>query len=272
MANSYTKARLVAEIAASVKLSKADVMRVLDNLTDLAYREAVNGFVVPGICKLKVIDKKASKRRNPITGQTLLIGERKSLKIVALKKAKTAIAPNTNVVVQVMDAVPAPAPASEKQQEPPAEAPAAPGAAAPSLPPLAGEEGQIIFPCPECGSMLAASPRMAGQDGDCPFCGGKTHVPDRTADVARESAPKSLKTESLSDFVLFVCRACGQEIEAPIDMIGMDAECPTCGSKFTVPMSSAGTGEQPSGTPEEDGAPRKNRSSMTIRIDLSDLE
>lgn len=271
MANSYTKARLIAEIAASVKLSKADVTRVLDSLTELAYREAVNGFVVPGICKLKVIDKKASKRRNPITGQTLLIGERKSLKIVALKKAKSAIAPNPNVLVQVLDAPP-PAPVPEKQQEAPAEPSAVPPATAPSLPPLSGEEGQIIFPCPECGSMLAASPRMAGQDGDCPFCGGKTHVPDRTADVAPESAAKSLKTESLSDFVLFVCRACGQEIEAPIDMIGMDAECPTCGSKFTVPMSSAATGEQPAASPEEDGAPRKNRSSMTIRIDLSDLE
>lgn len=271
MADSYTKAKLITEIATSVKLSKADVGRVLDTLTDIAYREAVNGFVVPGICKLKVIQKKASKRRNPVTGQTLLIGERKSLKIVALKKAKSTIAPNTDVVVQVIDTPPVP-PAAEKKLESTTEPSTAPAAAGTALPSVANEEGQIVFPCPECGSMLAASPKMAGQDGECPFCGGKTHVPDRKADVTQESAAKPLKTDSLSDFVLYVCRACGQEIEAPVDMIGMDAECPTCGTKFTVPIGSATTAEPSAPTPDAEAAPKVNRSSMTIRIDLSDLE
>ena len=120
--------------------------------------------------------------------------------------------------------------------------------------------------------MLAASPKMAGQNGECPFCGGKTHIPDRKTEVPQETAPKSLSSASLSDFVLYVCHACGQEIEAPIDMIGMDAECPTCGTKFTVPIGSTPAAEPAPPTDGEEAAPKVNRSSMTIRIDLSDLE
>lgn len=283
MADSFTKAKLITEIAAKVKLSKADVGRVLETLTELAYREAANGFVVPGICKLKVIAKKASRRRNPVTGQTLLIGERKALKIVALKKAKTAVAPNTGVVVQVLEPaetpVVEPAPAATApvpEPAPPVPAPGPiPAPATPSFPTAMGEEGQIVFPCPECGSMLAASPKMAGQDGECPFCNAKTSIPDRKTDAGpeKQGAPaRTHHTSPVSDFVLFVCRACGQEIEAPVDMIGMEAECPTCGTNLTVPIANAASAGTNDTQPPGKEAPKVNRSSMTIRIDLSDLE
>lgn len=280
-AGSYTKAKLVAELAAASSLTKASVGRVLDRFTEIAYREAVNGFVVPGICKLKVVRKKASRRRNPVTGRMFLIGERNGLKVVPLKRAKTAIVPNTGVVVQLL--------AEEEPQvqviEDPVAAspapggavptPAAPSPAAPASPLVNGEEGQIVFPCSECGSMLAAPPKMAGQQGECPFCGAGTRIPNRTQDVTKPE--KQVVSGAgggamVSDFILFVCRACGQEIEAPADMVGMSIECPTCATSLVVPIASGGT--EPAPMPEVKTPEEKtpNRSSMTIRIDLSDLE
>lgn len=267
MAESLTKTKLMAEIAATVKLTKADVGRVLDQLAAIAYREAVNGFVIPGLCKLKVVRKKASRRRNPITGQTLLIGERSALKIVALKKAKTAIAPNTGVVVQVLDVAPL--------------GPVSPPPASPSRPPVPpSEEGQILFSCGECGSMLAATPKEAGKQGECPFCSAKMVVPSRSQDTLTHKSVGATKAEGTQagalGFLLFVCRACGQEIEAPSDMIGMDVECPTCGTALTVPLVESVPAAPASGQDPVPGVaanePKGNRSSMTIRIDLSDLQ
>jgi nucleoid DNA-binding protein/DNA-directed RNA polymerase subunit RPC12/RpoP len=290
MAESYTKAKLIAELAATTTVSKAAIGRLLDKYTEIAYREAPNGFVVPGVCKLKVVKKKACKRRNPITGQVFLIGERDALKVVPLKKAKTAIVPNKNVVIQRLEE---PAPEVEVLVEPEVAPPAttlapagegaagaAPAAAAgsvreavPSLP-AAHEEGQVVFPCSECGSMLSAPPSMAGQMGECPFCGAGTPIPNRQPEAVKPEhqtvgAPSAA---SVSDFILFVCRACGQEIEAPADMVGMNVECPTCATSLTVPIS--GGGKAPGQTQEiaTESEPQKTRSSMTIRIDLSDLE
>lgn len=284
MAESYTKAKLIAELSASGKLTKADAGRLLDQLAAIAYREAVNGFVMPGICKLKVIEKKASRRRNPITGQTILIGERKALKIVPLKRAKTAIVPNTDVVVQILEATTTSVVAVEPHgtevltptSAQPPENTAAPRTAPEPTPHTAspeGEEGQIVFPCGECGSLLAATPKMAGQNGECPFCKAQTVIPLRNPSATPSGKIPATGPASLAksiDFVLFICRSCGQEIEAPTDMIGLDVECPTCGTGLTVPLLESPKSQIQPGlnTPDPKGA----RSSMTIRIDLSDLE
>jgi len=272
----YTKSSLISELAASNKLSKAAVGRLLDQMAHIAYREAANGFVVPGLCKLKVVTRKASRHRNPFTGKLLVIGERLALKIVPLKKAKTAITPNTGVSVDIIDDLqplaippqPPPAPAAP----PPAAAPVPPAAAPSSLP--GGEEGQIVFPCPECGSMIAAPAKTAGQQGECPFCKAGLTVPRQSAPPKAEKQvltdPAAATPPSLADFITFVCKACGQEIEAPVDMVGMAVECPTCGTGLTVPVASA-----PKPPPVPRSAPggdkKEGLASMTIRIDLSDL-
>jgi len=42
--------------------------------------------------------------------------------------------------------------------------------------------------------------------------------------------------------ISFRCASCGQEIEAPNDMAGTQAECPTCGNAIEVPyISEPGT-------------------------------
>jgi nucleoid DNA-binding protein/DNA-directed RNA polymerase subunit RPC12/RpoP len=281
MGESFTKAKLVAEIAEKANLSKAAVGRVLDYFTEIAYREAPNGFVIPGIAKLKVVTKKASRRRNPFTGQTLLIGERQALKVVPLKRAKNAIAPNENVLVQILDtpvATPTtPADTSTTAEQPsaiPAPQQPSPSAAPPSAPP-AREDGQIVFTCSECGSMLAAPPSAAGQNGECPFCKAQNKIPERQPDAAANKTIHShTAASSLSEFILFVCRACSQEIEAPADMVGMNVECPTCGTGLTVPLAESAkkTTTNLSNLATGSSEPTKNRSSMTIRIDLSDLE
>jgi len=288
MTESYTKAKLVTELAGLTTLSKAAVGRVLDCLTEIAYREAANGFVVPGICKLKVVRKKAARRRNPVTGKLFLIGERLGLKMLPLKKAKAAITPNTDVVVQMLEE---PAPdvildgsSAATQTVPDAQAPvgaaklpeASSSVSASTTVLAGGEDGQIVFPCSECGSMLAAVPKTAGQTGECPFCNAKTTIPSRQPEAAK---PEKQVLDghgggaAVSDFILFVCRACGQEIEAPSDMVGMNVECPLCSTSLTVPIagSEPASGDAGKTKPEPMDA-AVNRSSMTIRIDLSDLE
>jgi DNA-directed RNA polymerase subunit RPC12/RpoP/nucleoid DNA-binding protein len=286
MKDTYTKQKLIAEIVGATAVSKAEVMAVLGQLARIAYREAANGFVVPGICKLKVITKKACRRRNPITGQILLIGERRAVKIVPLKKAKDIIAPNAGVGVQVLDAPPpaapeileeagaAPAPpAATSSPVTPPPPPSRPRDAVPEKPVEKSADGQIVFSCPECSTILSSPPDSSGRKGECPFCKGSIVVPAcRTDDQPqRKAIAGDAPPQSLSDFILFSCRACGQQIEAPADMVGMDVECPTCGTKLTVPIAETG---KPVVTQPAAPAPQKptiDRSAMTIRINLSEL-
>ncbi len=103
---------------------------------------------------------------------------------------------------------------------------------------------------------------------------------------AEEVPPANEDSEISSDGeISFFCSTCGQEIIAPGDAAGCEAECPTCGALLTVPSQSvqgstcATQGEESkkeviSSEDVEDLNPEvlKNR---TIRIDammLSDLE
>ncbi|MDD4870855.1 MAG: hypothetical protein PHR77_09870, partial [Kiritimatiellae bacterium] len=132
-----------------------------------------------------------------------------------------------------------------------------------------------------CGTMLAAPPASAGSMCTCPFCSIRNLIPSRKKDsesAASAKAGTGKKPEIPSktagtDFIIFVCQTCGQEIEAPIDMMGMDASCPTCASSLHVPASfTAEASNEPVAKPAIQQAPSANMSSMTIRIDLSDLE
>lgn len=59
---------------------------------------------------------------------------------------------------------------------------------------------------------------------------------------APEQPPASAPTVNPDQPISFRCPRCGQEIEAPGDMVGIEAECPTCGNIVTVPaVSESGT-------------------------------
>ncbi|OGV68234.1 MAG: hypothetical protein A2283_10265 [Lentisphaerae bacterium RIFOXYA12_FULL_48_11] len=316
MSKSLSKNALIAEIAAATNLDKSEVADVLNKLTEITYREAINGFVIPGICKLKVVTKKASRCRNPATGQMLLIGERQILKAIPISKAKEIITPKIENLIQVIADAPPPVekkPTEEKkpvEEQPKNESvvhkmpegavpPSFPDLPATSLatpteklePPssqpdsssslsLGGDGGQIVFNCISCGTMLAAPPTSAGSTCTCPFCSVMNLIPSRKTDSGSTAGTKSdtdKKSEAPpktgADFVTFVCQTCGQEIEAPIDMMGMDATCPTCASSLHVPASfTAEAPDEPVAKPAVQPVPGTNMSSMTIRIDLSDLE
>ena len=105
------------------------------------------------------------------------------------------------------------------------------------------------------------------------------------AEVAAAPEPEPApEEEPQADAISFKCPGCGQEIEAPLDAIGLDAECPMCGNIVVVPAKSEpGTmygpsvGDAPKSmepvvsakeAEEMDPAQLKNR---TIRIDAEEL-
>ncbi|MBN2301105.1 MAG: HU family DNA-binding protein [Lentisphaerae bacterium] len=281
MAKTYLKSQLISELAAKTSFTQKQITTVLEELANIAYREAANGFTIPGICKLKVIKKKACRRRNPATGQLLEIGEREILKAVPVKKAKDTVTPKPmNLVHVVADDIAArPATIPQPKEEDSAISSA--------------EAGQVVFTCPNCGNVLAASPESVGTLGECPYCHAQNIVPGLRLDSEQDSVDTSQQAsnENQTDteqsqqdsekFIDFFCPDCEQEIEATSDMIGLQVSCPTCGTPLIVPAESqAPTRDASEITSDSDGATsdsdkaqsQADRRAMTIRIDLSDLE
>ncbi len=84
-----TKAQVVAEISVVTEMDKKTVTKVLDALNDLAAKELnsqdVGEFVVPGLVKLRVVEKKATEERqgiNPHTRQPMVIPAKPASKTV----------------------------------------------------------------------------------------------------------------------------------------------------------------------------------------------
>ncbi len=88
-----TKTQTITTIAEETGLTKKDVTNVLDTVVELAYAQAPAGFTVPGLGKLKLVQRKARKGRNPATGAVIQIPAKKVLKFVIAKAAKDAVCP-----------------------------------------------------------------------------------------------------------------------------------------------------------------------------------
>ncbi len=91
MAKAMTKSQILATLAEATDLPKKKMVEVLEALTEMAYKEAVNGFTVPGLGKLVLRDRKARIGRNPQTGQPIQIPAKKVLKFRIAKAAKDAV-------------------------------------------------------------------------------------------------------------------------------------------------------------------------------------
>ena len=223
----YTKSRLFKELAYKVGVKKALSRKILDALAEIIYREAANGgFVLPGICKFDVVERKARRLRNPRTGEVLVLPAHKALRATLSNIAKRKVAPRprtitleeyeqslkqmasgavaATVVDVVVTAETAPEPVAV--QDPPAvvEAPPAPAAAESA-------------PAEESAPAVAAEPAV---------------------EAAPAPVPASAPATSAEGAVSFRCPGCGQEIEAPAEAIGMEAECPMCGRIVVVPKTS----------------------------------
>ena len=91
MAKAMTKSQIIAKLAETAELTKKDVAGVLEAAVQLAYKQAKNGFTVPGLGKLVLVKRKARWGRNPQTGEKIKIQAKKVLKFRIAKAAKDAV-------------------------------------------------------------------------------------------------------------------------------------------------------------------------------------
>ena len=86
-----TKTQTIAALAEKTGLAKAQVEKVLDELAAVAYAEAKEGFMVPGIGKLVLVNRKARVGRNPATGETIQIPAKTVVKFRVAKVCKDSV-------------------------------------------------------------------------------------------------------------------------------------------------------------------------------------
>jgi len=86
-----TKSQVITHLATKTKTTKKVAAQFLDELAQLSYKQAKNEFVLPGLGKLKVVQRQQRMGRNPATGESILIPARKVLKFRIAKAAKDAV-------------------------------------------------------------------------------------------------------------------------------------------------------------------------------------
>jgi DNA-binding protein HU-beta len=95
-----TKSQVVSAVASQADLSKKQVGAVLEALTN-QMKKALKGpgvFTLPGVCKMRVVKKAATKARegvNPFTGEKMMIKAKpasKKVRIRALKNLNEMVA------------------------------------------------------------------------------------------------------------------------------------------------------------------------------------
>ncbi len=88
---SMTKTQTLATLAERTGLQKKEIQAVLDELANLAYAEAKNGFSIPGLGKLVQVNRAARMGRNPATGETIQIPAKTVVKFRIAKACKEAV-------------------------------------------------------------------------------------------------------------------------------------------------------------------------------------
>ncbi len=87
----FTKLQIIDAIAERTSIEKKTAEAMLDCLAQLAYEHAKDEFMLPGIGKLVVVDKKARTARNPQTGAQIQVPAKRGLQFRVAKAAKDAI-------------------------------------------------------------------------------------------------------------------------------------------------------------------------------------
>jgi DNA-binding protein HU-beta len=91
MAKTMTKSQIADHIAGKAAITKKVAVQLLEDLANLAYKEAKNTFVIPGVGKLVLANRKARMGRNPQTGEAIKIPAKRVVKFRVAKAAKDAI-------------------------------------------------------------------------------------------------------------------------------------------------------------------------------------
>ena len=91
MGKKMTKSQIMSALAEKCGMKKKEAVAFVDELVKLAYKEAKNGFTIPGLGKLIIVDRKARLGRNPATGEQIQIPAKRVLKFRIAKAAKLAV-------------------------------------------------------------------------------------------------------------------------------------------------------------------------------------
>jgi len=91
MAGAMSKTALIRHLAEKNDMTRAQVVGFMEALTTTAYREAKNGFTLPGLGKLVLVNRKARMGRNPATGEAIKIPAKKVVKFRVAKACKDSI-------------------------------------------------------------------------------------------------------------------------------------------------------------------------------------
>ena len=93
MAKVMTKAATVSHLASKTGMTKKQVVGFIDEIQALAVKEAKKSgaFVLPGIGKVVLSNRKARMGRNPQTGEPIKIAAKRVVRIRAVKVLKDAI-------------------------------------------------------------------------------------------------------------------------------------------------------------------------------------
>ena len=93
-----TKAELIMELSSKTELDKKNVTRVFDSLTEIIKNQLSNKgpgeLVLPGMVKLKVVERPATKERqgiNPITKEPITIPAKPASRKVRVTAVKALL-------------------------------------------------------------------------------------------------------------------------------------------------------------------------------------
>ena len=91
MAKALSKSQIAASIAEKTGLTKKQAVEVLEQIAQLAYKNAKNSFTLPGLGKLVLVNRAARMGRNPATGETIQIPAKRVVKFRVAKACKDAV-------------------------------------------------------------------------------------------------------------------------------------------------------------------------------------
>lgn len=91
MAKMMTKSQIVSHLAQKTGVTKATANSFLEELAKLAAREAKNGFTIPGIGKVVLVQRKARMGRNPRTGEPIKIPAKRVVRFRIAKAFKDSV-------------------------------------------------------------------------------------------------------------------------------------------------------------------------------------
>ena len=73
-----------------------------------------------------------------------------------------------------------------------------------------------------------------------------------------------------SNYTDFLCPKCRTEIQATLDLVGQETECPACGAQIRIPAPAEADGVLRHGSGDDDPDAIQAMKSRTIRIELGD--